>query len=47
MNRNLEVHLCPILMRTVIFEDGKCTAPCSEEACPLVDVRDDESSISE
>ena len=30
-----EVHLCPILMRSVIFEDGKCEESCEEEDCPL------------
>jgi len=31
-----EVHICPILMRTVIFEDGHCKEECSEEFCPIV-----------
>lgn len=31
-----EVHICPMLMRTVVFEDGKCTMECTEEDCPLV-----------
>lgn len=30
-----EVHVCPILMRTVIWEDGKCTEECDEEECPI------------
>ena len=30
-----EVHICPILMRTVIWEDGKCTEGCTEEECPI------------
>lgn len=30
-----EVHVCPILMRTVVWIDGKCTENCSEEACPI------------
>ena len=29
-----EVHLCPLLMRTVIFENGQCTENCQEE-CPI------------
>ena len=34
MNKK-EVHICPILMRTVIWEDGKCTEKCDEEDCPI------------
>ena len=34
-----EVHICPILMRTVIWEDGKCTEDCDEEDCPISDVK--------
>ena len=30
-----EVHICPILMRTVIWEDGKCTEACNED-CPIL-----------
>ena len=30
-----EVHICPILMRTVIWEDGKCTEECDEDECPI------------
>ena len=30
-----EVHICPILMRTVIFEDDCCTEDCQEEDCPI------------
>ena len=26
-----EVHICPILMRTVIWEDGECTEKRDEE----------------
>ena len=26
-----EVHVCPILMRTVIWEGGKCTEESDEE----------------
>ena len=32
---NKDVHICPILMRTVLWEDGKCTEKCSEEDCPI------------
>lgn len=32
---NSEVHICPILMRTVIWEDGKCTEECDESGCPV------------
>ncbi len=31
-----EIHVCPILMRTVIWIDGKCTENCPEEECPIV-----------
>ena len=31
---NTEVHICPILMRTVIWEDGKCAEECNED-CPI------------
>lgn len=33
---NSEVHICPILMRTVIWEDGVCKENCSEEDCPIL-----------
>ena len=26
-----EVHICPILMRTVVFVDGRCDQQCEEE----------------
>ncbi len=35
MNRNLEVHLCPILMKTVCFVDGSCREACGEADCPI------------
>ena len=31
---NTEVHICPMLMRTVIWENGECCEDCSEE-CPI------------
>ena len=31
-----EVHICPLLMRTVIWVDGKCAEICDEE-CPIVE----------
>ncbi len=33
-----EVHICPILMRTVIFENGECTEPCKEPVCPVAEL---------
>ena len=30
-----EVHICPILMRTVVFKDGYCTENCGEKDCPI------------
>ncbi len=30
-----EVHVCPILMRTVIFENERCTEKCNEQDCPI------------
>ena len=35
MMDNREVHICPLLMRTVILEDGQCSEKCSEE-CPIM-----------
>ena len=33
----MEIHICPILMRTVKFEDGQCTEKCSEKNdCPIL-----------
>ena len=32
---NTKVHICPILMRTVIWEDGECAEECDEEDCPI------------
>lgn len=38
MNEKMrEVHICPILVRTVIFEDGCCTEDCEEEDCPFAE----------
>lgn len=31
-----EVHICPILIRTVMWEDGKCTEDCGEQDCPIM-----------
>lgn len=43
---NVEVHICPLLMRTVRFEDGCCLEQCSEDDCPVADLirRDDEEN---
>ena len=30
-----EVYICPILMRTVILIDRKCTEDCDEDDCPI------------
>ena len=30
-----DVHLCPILMRTVIWIDGKCNEQCGVDNCPI------------
>ena len=30
-----EVHLCPILGRTVIWKNGECTETCNEGDCPI------------
>ncbi len=37
-----QVHICPLLMRTVIFESGKCTEACGEPACPVLELLDRE-----
>ncbi len=31
----MDIHVCPILMRTVNFEDEKCTEQCSRKDCPI------------
>ena len=31
-----EVHICPLLMRTVIWEAGECTEECNED-CPFAE----------
>ena len=33
---NKEAHICPILMRTVIWENNKCIEDCKEEGCPIL-----------
>ncbi len=35
---NTEIHICPILMRTVIWEEGKCKEDCTAEECPLLNM---------
>lgn len=30
-----EVHICPIMMCTVIWDDGECKENCDEE-CPII-----------
>lgn len=43
-----DVHICPILMRTVIWIDGKCQENCDEEDCPIqVLIRDSDNSMVE
>ena len=37
---NIEIHICPILMRTVIWEDGECKGHCDEEDCPIREIMD-------
>ena len=39
-----EVHVCPILMRTVIFENQKCTERCDEQDCPVAELLKQEES---
>ena len=34
-----EVHVCPILMRTVIWSDGQCTENCAETEYPIVELK--------
>ncbi len=31
----MEVHICPIKMKTVLFDENGCTEACSEEDCPI------------
>ncbi len=33
-----EIHICPLLMRTVKFVDGKCTETCNEADCPVMKI---------
>ena len=35
----MEVHICPIKMRTVLFDDGKCTEICIEEDYAIMVLR--------
>lgn len=35
-----EIHICPILMRTVKFIDGECSEQCKED-CPVLELRRD------
>ena len=30
----MEIHVCPVLMRTVIFDENGCTEKCMED-CPI------------
>ena len=30
------IHICPILGRTVMFEDDECTEICFDKDCPIV-----------
>ena len=32
---NTEVHICPILICTVLWENGECTEDGDEEDCPI------------
>lgn len=32
----MDVHICPVKMRTVLFDEGKCTEACQEEDCPIM-----------
>ncbi len=36
------VHICPVLLRTVIWIDNQCTETCSEEDCPIESFLDKE-----
>ena len=33
--RETKVHICPVLMRTVIFNENGCTERCTED-CPIM-----------
>lgn len=33
----MEIHICPIKMRTVKFLDGQCAEMCKEKDCPIVE----------
>ena len=33
----VEIHICPIFMRTVRFEDGSCLEECEDRSdCPVM-----------
>ena len=33
----MEVHICPVKMKTVLFDNGKCTEEvCQEKDCPIM-----------
>ena len=34
-----EVHICPIMIRTVIWENNKCTEDCNEDDCPILSLK--------
>ena len=36
-----EVHICPILMRTVVFVNKQCIQQCGEDDCPIKDLEED------
>lgn len=38
---NTEVHICPILMHTVIWENWKCKEVCGAGDCPIAFVMED------
>ena len=39
------VHICPVLSKTVIFEGDECTEICFEIDCPIV--RNDDGGLYE
>ena len=41
-----EVHVCRILMRIVIWSDGKCTEDCAEADCPVKDPIDSFDNVN-
>ena len=43
----MEVHICPVRMRTVAFENGECLEICIEDACPVREALKSRDSVED